>query len=76
LSLVFNPCHGSFPFKKYIKTYPSDSMSSLLDCSVFSFSLTYPLVRVHTGVSRRSCQTFSLFLLYMGFSFMVSVFLG
>lgn len=27
-------CHGTDPRKKYIKTYPKDSMSSLRDCSM------------------------------------------
>lgn len=30
---AFNPCHGNDPLKKYIKTYPSDSKSSLRLCS-------------------------------------------
>mmetsp|Transcript_4497 Transcript_4497/g.6610 ORF Transcript_4497/g.6610 Transcript_4497/m.6610 type:complete len:216 (-) Transcript_4497:151-798(-) len=34
LVFAFNPCHGSFPFKKYSRIYPMDSKSSLLDCSI------------------------------------------
>ena len=30
---AFKPCQGSFPFRKYIKTCPSPSRSSLLDYS-------------------------------------------
>lgn len=35
LVLAFIPCHGNSPFKKYISTYPKDSKSSLLLCSVY-----------------------------------------
>lgn len=34
LVAAFSPCHGSDPRLKYIKTYPRDSKSSLLDCSI------------------------------------------
>lgn len=30
---AFNPCHGSVPRLKYMRTYPRDSMSSRRDCS-------------------------------------------
>lgn len=34
LVAAFSPCHGSEPRLKYMRTYPNDSRSSRLDCSV------------------------------------------
>lgn len=34
LVAAFRPCHGSEPRLKYMRTYPNDSRSSRLDCSV------------------------------------------
>lgn len=40
---ALRPCHGNEPLLKYIKTYPKDSKSSLLDCSMpkWVFILAY-----------------------------------
>ena len=32
--LAFKPCHGKLPRRKYRSTYPNDSKSSRLDCSI------------------------------------------
>lgn len=34
LVAAFSPCQGSEPRLKYMRTYPNDSRSSRLDCSV------------------------------------------
>ena len=34
LVAAFNPCHGKLPLRKYMSTYPNDSISSLRLCSV------------------------------------------
>ena len=36
LLFIFNPCQGKFPLKKYMRTYPTDSKSSLRLCSISS----------------------------------------
>ena len=33
LVAAFNPCHGKLPLRKYMSTYPNDSISSLRLCS-------------------------------------------
>ena len=45
---AFKPCHGKLPRRKYMKTYPSDSMSSLRLCSAGKGKLRSELHEYHT----------------------------
>ena len=62
--LVFagSPYHGRLPRQKYIKTNPSDSRSSLRDCST-KIRIAKPTdaeVSIHRSVSSGTCEVLSI----------------
>jgi hypothetical protein len=60
LLLAFKFCQGRLPLKKYIKTYPKPSKSSLLAYSILKFDKTtlLPHVCIYASISRCSCEIF------------------
>ena len=69
LVLPGNPCHGRLPLRKYRRTWPIVSRSSLLDCSknIIKMELchTYSFMGVNTGVPSCSGEILSISVRYV-----------
>jgi hypothetical protein len=83
---ALRPCQGKLPRRKYIKTWPRDSRSSRLDCSVDGSEVgitprranrrTSSQVSVDTHVSCSATKTLAFTVRYMLLCLWVTILLG